>query len=418
MDEARVLTLSLHGRLVGYLAGYRNGRNVLSFAENFRHDPARPTFSLITHPEFPQAQALMSSPWARNQRLHPTLSNLLPEGALRELLAQGLKTQVDDEFQLFTHLGRDLPGALVATPTEPENVPETVLATHGQAQAVTFNTGRQARKFSLAGVQMKFSMKEKDGRYNFSEGELGDWIVKTPYTQHEHVPLNEYTAMSLAALVDIDIPEVRLVEMDRLERLPQIRLPDEEYAFAIKRFDRHGEKRIHMEDFAQILVKYPHEKYNSANYERVAKVIYDYSADGLADAQQFARRLLVNILLANGDAHLKNWSLLYPDQVSPRLSPAYDIVTTSVYIEDEQEYALNLGKTKRWSAVTMANFQVWAEKAGIPWRAIRPHLADTLEKARDLWPKALQGLPMSESHKVGLKKHWRTLQPDFRIETE
>ena len=43
-----------------------------------------------------------------------------------------------------------------------------------------------------------------------------------------------------------------------------------------------------MEDFAQVLVKYPHEKYNAANYEQIGKVIYDFSGDGLADAQQFA----------------------------------------------------------------------------------------------------------------------------------
>ncbi|MEX0950683.1 MAG: type II toxin-antitoxin system HipA family toxin [Gammaproteobacteria bacterium] len=418
MDEVSVLTLSLHGRRVGYLAGYRNGRNVLSFADDFRHDPARPTFSLITHPGFPKAQAVMSSPWVRNQRLHPALSNLLPEGSLRELLAQGLKTHVDNEFQLLAHLGQDLPGALVATPTEPQDVPAYVLATHGQAQAVSFNAGRQARKFSLAGVQMKFSMKENDGRYNFSEGELGDWIIKTPSTQHEYVPLNEFTAMSLAALAGIDIPEIRLVEMNNLAQLPQIKLPDEQFAFAIKRFDRSGGERVHMEDFAQVLVKYPYEKYNTANYEQVANVLYDYSADGLADAQQFARRLLVNILLANGDAHLKNWSLLYQDQINPRLSPAYDIVTTRVYIENEQEYALNLGKTKRWLAVTMANFKAWAEKSGIPWRAINPHLLDTMETARDIWPQALQDLPMSEPHKLSLKQHWRSLQPDFRIETD
>ena len=133
-----------------------------------------------------------------------------------------------------------------------------------------------------------------------------------------------------------------------------------------------GNERIHMEDFAQVLVKYPHQKYNSANYEQVGKVLYDFSGDGLADAQQYARRLLVNILLANGDAHLKNWSLLYQDKITPRLSPAYDIVTTSVYIEDETKYALNLGKTKEWFTVTTANFQAWADKSGIPWRAIKP----------------------------------------------
>ncbi len=172
-----------------------------------------------------------------------------------------------------------------------------------------------------------------------------------------------------------------------------------------------------MEDFAQVLVKYPRDKYDSANYEQVGKVIYDYSGDGLADAQQFARRLLVNILLANGDAHLKNWSFLYQDQVTPRLSPAYDIVTTSVYINDEMKYALNLGKTKEWFSVTAENFHSWANKSGIPWRAIKPHIDDVMEKARSLWPEALNDLPMDEMHKEKLKAHWLKLQADFRIES-
>ena len=415
-DEMNVLKLTLHGRLVGYLAGFQNGRNVLSFADEFKDDPSRPTFSLITHPNFPHSGKLMSEPWAKNQRLHPVLSNLLPEGALRELIAQGLKTHIDNEFQMFSYLGQDLPGALVATPVEPEDVPGRVLITHGKAKAVKFRSNNPEKQFSLAGIHMKFSMKEKDGRYNLSKnGDPGDWIIKTPSTRHKNVPLNEYTAMSLAALAGVDIPDIRLIELDKLDNLPPINLPDEKLAFAIKRFDREGNTRIHMEDFAQVLVKYPHDKYNSASYEQVGKVIYDYSGDGLADAQQFARRMLVNILLANGDAHLKNWSFLYQDQVTPILSPAYDIVTTSVYIDDETKYALNLGKTKGWFSVTVDNFQSWANKSGIPWRAIKPHIDDTMEKARTVWPEALKDLPMDEAHKDKLKAHWLKLQTDFRI---
>ncbi len=222
--------------------------------------------------------------------------------------------------------------------------------------------------------------------------------------------------MSLAELAGVDIPEIKLVEMDKLDNLPQISLPNEKHAFAIKRFDREDDRRIHMEDFAQILVKYPHEKYNSANYENIGKVIYDFSGDGLADAQQFARRLLVNILLANGDAHLKNWSFVYPDKITPRLSPAYDIVTTNVYIENETQYALKIGKTKEWYAVSMTHFQSWTEKSGIPWRAVKPHLDDTLSKARELWPEALKTLPMNDAHKENLKKHWANLHDDFKID--
>ncbi|MDF0750756.1 type II toxin-antitoxin system HipA family toxin [Marinobacter sp. 71-i] len=416
-EDVNVLKLTLHGRLVGYLAGFGNGRNVLSFADEFRRNTERPTFSLITHPQFPNSEKLLTESWARNQRLHPSLSNLLPEGSLRELIAQSLKVHVDNEFHLFSYLGEDLPGALIATPMEPGDVPDSVLSAHGKAKAVKFEKPKFENRFSLAGVQMKFSMKEKEGRYNLTKGdELGDWIIKTPSTKHSHVPLNEYTAMSLASLVGVDIPDIKLVDMDKLDNLPPINLPEERQAFAIKRFDRDGPKRIHMEDFAQILVKYPHEKYNSANYEQIGRVVYDYSGEGLADAQQFARRLLVNILLANGDAHLKNWSLIYPDQVTPRLSPAYDIVTTRVYIENESAFALNLGKNKQWYTTTMNHFRSWAEKSGIPWRAIKPHLDDTMGKARTLWPKALENLPMADAHKHTLRTHWQDLKDDFRID--
>ncbi len=53
-----------------------------------------------------------------------------------------------------------------------------------------------------------------------------------------------------------------------------------------------------MEDFAQVLIKY-----HSANYQQIGKIIYQYTGDELANAQQLAKRLLINILLANEDAY-------------------------------------------------------------------------------------------------------------------
>lgn len=417
-NEMSVLELTLHDRVVGHLAGFSDGRNVLSFADEFRDDPHRPTLGLITHPRFGSSSKLLGQPWARNQRLHPLLSNLLPEGALRELLARSLKTHVDNEFQMFSCLGRDLPGALIATLVSPEKIPRHVLDAHGDAKLINISLPFDANKFSLAGVQMKFSMKEKDGRYNLTQGgELGDWIVKTPSTKYKQVPANEFSSMSLAALAGIDIPEIKLIAMDRLNALPQINLPDEKLAYAIKRFDRDGETRIHMEDFAQVFVKYPHDKYDAANYEQIARILFQYSVHGLADVQQLAKRLLVNILLANGDAHLKNWSLIYPDQFMPRLSPAYDIVFTRAYIQNESGFALNLAKNKQWYLVTSEHFQRWSEKCGVSWRAIKPQLDEVMERARALWPRALNDLPINELHKVELKSHWRDLYADFRIES-
>ena len=155
-------------------------------------------------------------------------------------------------------MGTGLPGALVAEPMEPDDVPDSVLSTHGQAKAVKFEKITWENKFSLAGVQMKFSMQEKDGRYNLVKGDaLGDWIIKTPSTKHKDVPLNAYTAMMLAALVGIDIPEIKLVDLDQLNHLPSINLPDEKQALALRRFDRKVNARIHMEDYCASFGKTP-----------------------------------------------------------------------------------------------------------------------------------------------------------------
>lgn len=429
MDRLSILQLSLHGSVVGHLAGYSHGKNILLFDDEFRRNPERPTLSLITHPDFPKAETLLANDWSRHQRLHPLLSNLLPEGALRELLAHSLKTHIDYEFSLLAWPGLDLPGALIARPLSPDNIPAKVLARlpHARTETIEYPPVlASGNKFSLAGVQMKFSMKEKDGRYNLihsavddRSAELGEWIIKTPSTQHAYVPLNEFSAMQLASLAGIDMPETRLVALNKLDNLPAIRLPEESMAFAIKRFDRQrglqGTERVHMEDFAQVLAKYPHEKYGSANYEQIGRILYQFSGDAIADAQQFARRLLVNILLANGDAHLKNWSLLYSDRYTPRLSPAYDIVTTSVYMDNERTTALNMAGQKVWYQTSMESFQHWAKKADIPWRLIKLHLDDTLDKARNLWPQALTELPMHEPHKQALRAHWQRLHTDFRL---
>lgn len=213
-QKVSFLELTLHGELIGYLAGFEHGKNVLSFAHEFVADNQRPTLSLITAPWFPMSQKLLSQQWIQRQRLHPLLSNLLPEGALRSLIAQGLKTHVDNEFQLISYLGEDLPGALVAKPVHPSNVPNHVLQNYQHYQTMPMDTMQLNNKFSLAGVQMKFSMTKKNNRYTLlHNGGLGDWIVKTPSSQHQFVPQNEYSAMKLAEMVGVTIPEIRLVPL-------------------------------------------------------------------------------------------------------------------------------------------------------------------------------------------------------------
>ncbi|WP_413113963.1 type II toxin-antitoxin system HipA family toxin [Thaumasiovibrio sp. DFM-14] len=308
-----------------------------------------------------------------------------------------------------------MPGAIIARPIKAGDLPDWALEQRLSTEPQQIDVKHADTKFSLAGVQMKFSSSHVDGRYHIDQEISADmWIVKTPSTVHKGVPVNEYTCMKLAEAAGADIPEVRLIELSELEGLPSIRLPDEQYAYGIKRFDRSNADRIHTEDFAQVFGLYPSDKYQKVNYEQLGNALYRTSAERLKDIQQMARRLLINILLGNGDAHLKNWTLIYGDKQSPRLSPLYDVVFTSPYIEHDS-LALNMVGTKQWFEITMDHFETWAAKVGAPWVAIKPHLLDVMSIAREQWPKLLEELPMMDEQKVALKQYWRSLNADFVI---
>ena len=415
-ESVEGLRLSLNGQEIGALTHYSGGKNIFVFSPDYAAltKNERQTFTMTQLAN----EQYLSQPLISSQRLAPVLSNLLPEGALRDWMAHTLKVHVDNEFPLMAHMGKNLPGALQAEPISAGNVPKWAIDHREQVEAVQVDVEHSQGKFSLAGVQMKFSsVKNKDGRFNIGQdGNSDSWIIKTPSTVHKYVPYNEYTVMRLAEVVGVDIPEIKLVELTQLDNLPDIQLPNEIHAYAIKRFDRQEGQRVHTEDFAQVFQVYSHEKYKKFNYEQIANAMYQYGSQGLKDVQQMARRLLVNILLANGDAHLKNWSLIYPDSKRPMLSPAYDIVSTLPYVEGEQEFALNMAKNKNWYQAEMASFEVWAKRIGVPWQAIKVHLEETLELARAHWLQMLTDLPMHKSHQQTLKAHWQNLHHDFRID--
>lgn len=418
-QKAGALRILLHDNLVGYLTGYENGRNLFTLAPEYIENQDRPTLTISMADEANfQKLAGRIFPLTSRMRVHPLFSNLLPEGALREYLAQRMKIHVENEFPLLVHLGENLPGAIQAIPEAPENIPDYAFGDWGRKDRIAVPIVEHSTYFSLAGVQMKFSMQSKDGRFHIDEpGSSGNWIVKTPSTVHKEVPGNEFTSMHLASLIGVDIPEIRMVETSALNGLPDIPLPDEKYAYAIKRFDRSEEGRIHAEDFSQITFSYAHDKYQGHSYENIGQIIYRYGHQGQKDVAQMARRLLANILIANGDAHKKNWSVLYPDRRSPVLAPAYDIVSTRPYMGDEKDFALKMGGTRKWYEATNDSFATWAERVDAPRSLIRMHVADAMDKARTLWPKALEESPMNEAHKAALRDHWRNLQADFRIET-
>lgn len=210
----------------------------------------------------------------------------------------------------------------------------------------------------------------------------GDWIVKLPSPRFEAVPENEYAMMTLVRAVGIDVPDVRLVATSEIGRLPQD-LPEAfGQSLAVRRFDRpRAGERVHIENFAQVFGVYPEKKYRNASYGSIARVLW--LETGEAGVTEYTRRLVFNVLIGNADAHLKNWSVIYPDRRTPTLAPAYDLVGTISYIPGDS-LALSLGDTKAFAQVDLERFRRFAERAGLPMRLVMQTVRETAANVRDL----------------------------------
>ncbi|MEA5358797.1 HipA domain-containing protein [Amycolatopsis sp., V23-08] len=251
-------------------------------------------------------------------------------------------------------------------------------------------------RISLAGVQLKFAMLSKDDRLTIPGfGEGSDWIVKLPDRQFSMLPQNEFAMMTLASRAGIDVPETKLVNRDQLYGLPSNVWPGgEEWAYAIRRFDR-GRKRelIHIEDLAQVRNFYPGDKYKG-NFETIASLIYRrHDTDSL---REFARRIAFIVLISNGDAHLKNWSLIYRNERIPTLSPVYDLVSTDIYRAGtgEEDLGLKFGGTKRFEEVNLKTFQRLESRLNATEARLIDQVTETVEKIRSNWPEVAESFSL------------------------
>lgn len=415
-NDVKTLAIKLGDLVIGYLTHYRDGKNVFIFDQAYIElGPSRPTLSLFFNNLDNEASTIkkLQKPYVNMHALPPFFSNLLPEGSLRDYIVSRTNIHSNDEFSMLAALGGELAGNIIATPIAP--LTEDSLHGNHAPEIEELPQNNDTIRFSLAGIQIKFSMKHKDGRFNLSKpGAWGDFIIKTPSTIHKFLPENEYSMMRLAEAVGVDIPEIQLVKLTDLVHLPEINLPSEQYAYAIKRFDRSNDHRIHIEDFAQIIGIRAHDKYDKMNYDSMARIIFAVSRNKNHDLQEFIRRLTVNILLGNTDAHVKNWSLIYDNLRMPRLAPAYDIISSLGYISN-REIGLNFGGEKNFYAINNEVVDRFIRHTKLPDDLIQDTIAKTVASAQESWPKLLTKLPITEQTLIELKRHGDLLLSPFKI---
>ncbi|HWR16846.1 MAG TPA: HipA domain-containing protein [Terriglobales bacterium] len=375
------LAVNLHHRRIGVINRFGGDRHLFSFEQNYIDDENRPTLSLSFKG---QAGGLVIPTRAVHARLPVFFSNLLPEEHFRDYLAVRAGVKPHREFFLLAVLGADLPGGLRVEPMElaAQAPPHNAEAARAERMPET------ALRFSLAGVQLKFSavMEASGGLTIPAGGTGGSWIVKLPSARFPAVPENEFTMMALARAVGIEVPRTELIDIRDIHGLPADTGSMQGKALAVQRFDRgtKGSQTIHMEDFAQVFGLYPEDKYHHRSYANIAAVLW--AETGEAGTYEFFRRLVLSVLIGNADMHLKNWSLLYPDRRTPVLSPAYDFVATLPYLPNDG-LALSFGGSRSLSEITTDQVRRFADAARLPASPLWPMVTDIADRAVGAWAK-------------------------------
>lgn len=395
-----VLEVWLNQSRVGTITNLPYDQNLFIFDEEYAAAADRPVLSLSFYDE---NRNLITESEQVQAKVPPFFSNLLPEGRLREYLAELAGVKEAREFFLLWLLGADLPGAVIVQESEGTPLPPAELDTEEKME------GRPERilRFSLAGVQLKFSAIGTPGKQLTipAEGRGGAWIIKLPSPRYLLVPENEFSMMKLARAIGMDVAEAGLVPTNQIEGLPAEFADENTNSLYVRRFDRTAEGgRIHIEDFNQIYHQFPHDKYKHYSYTNMARDISNFIGTGAA--VEFVRRLIFNAAIGNADMHLKNWSVLYPDTRTPQLAPGYDFVSTIAYIKD-RKMALSVAKEKDSKVLDKALLERFAVKAGLPKHMVVETALETAEKTVRAWSQMASDLPFDANVRDNIDEQLR-----------
>jgi serine/threonine-protein kinase HipA len=326
-------------------------------------------------------------------------ANLIPEGDLALVLRERLDVHPGDDFGLLLAVGDDLPGAVRVVATDREGAPVAV------ATALDRSEPDARLRFSLAGVQLKFSMIRRGDRFHFpGRDHRGDWIAKIALAPFEGVCENEYCTMEWARRCGFDVPACELHELSDLVDVPHDADPTTP-VFAIRRYDRDGDRRIHQEDFQQMVGRRPDKKYSDVTYETLVLIAMKVVGDDVY--QEMLKRLVFVVASGNDDAHLKNWSVLYPDTIHARPTPLYDQVFTAQWPTFSVELALKLAGTKSFAAIEMGRFRELARRVGADEAQTARLVEKTIDEIATAWPLVRDLDAMTQTYRDRIHAHWQ-----------
>ncbi len=248
---------------------------------------------------------------------------------------------------------------------------------------------------TVTGVQAKLSLDIARGKSGEPQrftivGLWGRFILKPQTELYPHLPELEDATMHMAEAAGIKTVPHSL-----------IRFSDGELCYLTRRVDRTKDGvKISMEDMCQLSERLTEDKYKGS-YERIAKLIKEYSSAPLFDITNFWYVVLFSWITGNADMHLKNFSLFNPkgDYV---MTPAYDLLSTALVIpEDTEELALTLNGRKR--KITRSDFETAMVASGLNEKVVS-NIFNKFEKAVSKWHEIIDDSFLSDKLKTAYKK--------------
>ncbi|MEP7352418.1 MAG: type II toxin-antitoxin system HipA family toxin [Acidobacteriota bacterium] len=293
--------------------------------------------------------------WSTPFGLPPIFEMNLPEGFLRERLrlAFAKATGSFDEFDLLSVVGRSQVGRIRYTGDKEqlhEDVPfqsvDEILEYRRGGDLFRYLLEKFATFSGISGVQPKilvrdenaFAHKEQPGhRLSQSYGGATHIVKLWDANEYPQLAANEFFCLTVAQKCGLDVPPFRLAE--------------DGMALVIDRFDlRMDGTYVGFEDFCVLNARRTDEKYRGSYETSIMKRFGQFanSTHVNEDTDKLFTLIALNCALRNGDAHLKNFGIVYDDVLGEaRLAPVYDLVTTSVYLAKDS-LALTLNGATRW----------------------------------------------------------------------